>query len=290
MEICHLSKWEKYILDYARSEDCDGSKIKIPSDIAKAMWIDHTPTTEYIEVDQKLYRNMIFEQGHVSNLILLYAIAGREYDKVRLDLTMCLMDYTTSSIPYFTEWKDAAWLDEIYFEKIATFRSLLPLITKWIRHPYTSDDYKKFQYILPVYLLLGDYTKIPDSRRELRMCMYDVIAGTNFIGDSTWQDVYYDISRSGKVFRSMVKHADRFFDINKDVDSRTLFEKIIQKSTVTPKRIFEDVGNWLAFGAYITLLSKYQRYTLNADGFNEARVLIAKEASKLFLQFREKLG
>ena len=291
MEICHLVDWEKFILDYARSESCEGSKIRIPFSMAKEMRLASESECDIVEVDEPKFRKCIFEQGHVSNLIVLYAISGKEYDKVRLDLTMCLIDYVVDNIPQFSDWEGTGWVDELYSGKGVSLKSLLPLIVKWIRYDYTNDDYKKFQYILPLYLFLGDYKQIPETRRELRMCMYDIVAGTNFVGDPTWQDVYYDISRSGKVFRAMVKYADSLFHEEVVESKNTSFiKKLIDKPKTTSEQTIQRVGNWLAFCAYITLLSKYQRYSLNADGFRDARLFVAKEAAQMFLKIRDKIG
>lgn len=290
MDICHLEQWEKFILDHARSESCEGSKIRIPFDVAKEMRMVAESNEEYVEVDQTEYRKRIFEQGHVSNLIVIYAILGKDYDKVRTDLTSHLIDYVTETNPIFSDWKQTDWIEDLYSGKRASMRSLLPMIVKWMRYPYTNDDYKKFQYVLPLYLLLGDFKRMPDSKRELKMCMYDIVAGTNFIGDPTWQDVYYDISRSGKIFKSMVKHADNLFCCKDNHANKSIFDRLLGKSYETPTHVLEHVGNWLAFCAYITLVSKYQRYSLNAKGFSDAKVFISTEASRLFLKFREKLG
>ena len=298
MNDCHLELWERYILDHARCESCEGAKIEIPLDVAKEMriyanatiYVDTGDYGDTVEVDQPEYRKRIFEQGHVSNLIVLYAILGKKYDKVRIDLTCRLIEYITSSITLFSDWKNSDWIEKLCSGKTITLDALLPMVVKWIRYPYTNDEYKKFQYLIPLYLLLGDYKHVPESRKELRLCLYDIVAGTNFVGDPTWQDVFYDISRSGKVFKEMVEHADDLFSTVSVNNNRFFFDKLLRRKRSIPEHVLRRVGNWLSFCAYITLVSKYRRYALNAEGFRDAKGFVSIEASRLFLEFREKLG
>ena len=156
----------------------------------------------------------------------------------------------------------------------------------------TDAEYIRYQQILPFYFYLGDYTKLPKTRMELRTCMYSLLSGTLIFGDKSWQGVYYDISKARFVFRNMVIHADELFSLDK-----TRLQKQVNWLTFTvfknngdDEQIRHDVGNWLAFGAYITLLSKYQRYALNAEGFKDAKSFVGAEVTNYYRKLRERIG
>ena len=267
--------------------------LDIPTELASAISLTtDTNTSTMTSVKHADYWHAIFSQGHVSSLILLYAIGGKKYDNVRYDLTLCHLDYIVNhEKSIFAEWKDASWLDDLFKGKIS-MSQVFPMMTKWLRAEIPDSDFIRYQQMLPLFLYLGDYTKLPDSRLELRTCMYGLVGGTFTIAGNSWKDVYYDISKSRHVFKVMVKYADSLFArdsarIRKKRNWLSMFS--FWKNRVDDS-IYQKVGNWLAFCAYITLLSKYQRYALNAEGFKDAKSFVGAEVSKQFLKIRERIG
>ena len=292
MDIPHLDLWEKYILAHARCQPQKGAEMEIPTELAKAMSLGKPEiTSETTLVDHGDYWNAIYSQGHVSNLILMYAIAGKKYDNVRYDLTLCHTDYLLNNEPAFSDWKEATWINDL-FEKPISMRVILPMMIKWLRLQDPESAMIRYQQILPLYLYLGDYKQLPTKRIECRITMSGLLSGTFIFGDTSWQGVYYDISRSRIVFKSMVKYANRIFadaekTHNKKLNLFRLFGIGRYKEDLAT---YQKVGNWLALCAYITLLSKYQRYSLNAEGFKDAKSFVSTEATRNFLILREKIG
>jgi hypothetical protein len=88
----------------------------------------------------------------------------------------------------------------------------------------------------------------------------------------------------------MIRYADSLFNYKLAKTKKCFIARIFEKPKLTLKSVIQNVGNWLAFCAYITLLSKYQRCSINVDGFTDARSFVSKEASRMFSMFREKLG
>lgn len=291
MDIPHLDLWEKYILTHARCQPED-VQLDIPTELAFAMGLtDSNNVSTMTSVNYTDYWKAIFSQGHVSNLILLYAMAGKKYDNVRYDLTLCHLDYIVKyEKSVFKEWEDACWISDLFKGKIS-MQQVFPLMIKWLQKEIPEEVFIRYQQMLPLFLYLGDYTKLPDSRLELRTCMYGLVGGTFTIAGNSWKDVYYDISKSRHVFKVMVKYADSMFarDSRKRKKRSWLSMFSFWKNRVDDS-IYQKVGNWLAFCAYITLLSKYQRYALNAEGFKDAKSFIGTEVSRQFLKIREQIG
>jgi len=289
MDIPHLDLWEKYILAHARSQPQKGAKMEIPTELAKAMSLSKVGMeTESTIVDHFDYWNAIFSQGHVSNLLLMYAIAGKKYDSVRYDLTLCHLDYLLNHEPAFADWKDNNWTKHLFDGK-ASLITLLPMITKWLRTKEPDDTMVRYQQILPLYLYLGNYTQLPTKRLECRICMSGLLSGAFLFGDTSWQGVYYDISRSRIVFPTMVKYTNTIFS---EDEQRQKKHNWLRYFGYRPHNdaLYQRVGNWLSLCAYITLLSKYQRYSLNAEGFKEAKQFVGAEFTRNFLILREKIG
>lgn len=242
-------------------------------------------------VDHTLYWDAIYSQGHVSNLILLYAIGGEKYDNVRFDLTLCHLNYVLDHEETFSDWKDAYWLEDVFSEH-PSMKTLLPMMLKWLKNELPEEQAIRYQQILPFYLFLGDYTKVPEGRIEQRMSMNSLISGTIYFGDTSWKGVYYDISRSRSIFRSMVERADYMF-ARDEMTNKKKFNWLsifgLRKNR-PDESIYCKVGNWLAFCAYITLLSKYQRYSLNAEGFKDAKPFIGAVATQYMHKLRELIG
>ena len=242
-------------------------------------------------IDHTLYWDAIYSQGHVSNLILLYAIGGEKYDNVRFDLTLCHLNYVLDHEEAFSDWKDAYWLEDVFFE-YPSMKILLPMILKWLKNELPEEQAIRYQQILPFYLFLGDYTKVPEGRIEQRMSMNGLISGTIYFGDTSWKGVYYDISRSRSIFRSMVERADYMFARDEMMNKKKFNWLSIfgLRKNRPDESIYCKVGNWLAFCAYITLLSKYQRYSLNAEGFKDAKPFIGAVATQYMHKLRELIG
>ena len=111
-------------------------------------------------------------------------------DKSRMKLTEALLDYAIGIYPEFKEWNNATWIPKLLSGDVS-LHTLCPLITKWI-HGYDGKNIPRyFQYILPLYLCLGDYKLMPVEVKELKLVYYAIIASTCHIGDSTFQDVLY---------------------------------------------------------------------------------------------------
>ena len=290
MDIPHLDLWEKYILAFARCQPQKGLDIEIPTGLAKAMSLVKSEVgTESTVVDHATYWDSIYSQGHVSNLILMYAIAGEKYDNVRLDLTLCHLEYLLSHEPAFEDWKDATWVNSI-FDSVVSMNVLLPMMTKWLKLEAPEDVMVRYQQILPLYLYLGDFKQLPTKRKECRIIMSGLLSGAFIFGDTSWQGVYYDISRSRVVFKGLVKYADSIF-AEKEPEKKFSLLKLFGIHDHKSERVtYKRVGNWLALCAYITLLSKYQRYSLNAEGFKDAKSFVRTEVTRNFLILREKIG
>ena len=292
MDIPHLDLWEKYILAHARCQPQQGSFIELPVEVAKAMSLVKTEeSASTVTVDHGVYWNAIFSQGHVSNLILLYAIGGKQYDNVRYDLTLCHLAYLLDNEPAFADWKDAMWLNKIFDNK-TSIQVLAPMMVKWLRDPISEEDAIRYQQALPLYLYLGDFTATPQERLECRNGLYGLVSGTFMFGDVSWKGVYYDISKSRSVFKWMVGYADQLIakDNEKYQKKHNWFKFLIFRRSNCGDAIYQRVGNWLSFCAYITLLSKYQRYALDAEGFRDAKKFVGTEVTRYYEILREKIG
>ena len=252
---------------------------------------NHGNDASVATVDHAEYWKAIFSQGHVSNLILLYAIGGKRYDNVRYDLTLCHLAYLLDNEPAFADWRDTQWLSDV-FNNRPTMNVIAPMMVKWLRDPISEKEAIRYQQALPLYLYLGDFTKIPQERLECRNGLYGLVSGTFMFGDVSWQGVYYDISKSRAVFRWMVCYADRLFaeDNAKYKKKYNRINLFTFGKSVSSDSICQRVGNWLSFCAYITLLSKYQRYALNAEGFKDAKKFVGTEVTRYYKILREKIG
>lgn len=292
MEIPNLDLWEKYILTHARCQPQKGALIEVPLSICKVMMLPcDTQSGDTVSIDHSTYWHAIYSQGHVSNLILLYAIGGREYDNVRYDLTLCHLNYILENEPSFADWRDADWIRN-FFNTEKDLYKILPLMIKWLKPATSEEQFVRYQQILPLYLYLGDYTKFPKQRVEQRHCLNCLMSGRFIMGDTTWQGVYYDISRSRIWYKLMVQRADSMIaEDNSKMQKRFDFLSFIGfRRKNNNSAICHKVGNWLAFCAYITLLSKYQRYALPVEGLQDAKAFVGAEVTRYYQKLREYIG
>ena len=271
-----ISQWEEYVLKYVEVPDGDDQLIRVPLRLAHLMRLDYDDSNDgTVTVISSDYKTALFHQGHVSNYILFLTILGEPYLRQRDYLIEKLFEYVTNHLEQFKEWKSAYWFKELISKKI-TLSSFLPLVTKWKFMNYKSLESREYQYILPLYLLLGNHEIIPDGLTVSRIAYNGMIISTCHIGDGTWNENVCDVSLSRLAFQDIISQIDRIFYMpTKTIKVSGLSVTLKQEKKHTPTSVLvKRAGDLLSFGAYITLLSKYARFSLP---LGETPILIKQE-------------
>lgn len=277
-----INVWEKNVLPFIRSQDMN-VLFEISERLDSETKLRQTKTTidtSLVEVNAEQFSKNLFLQGHVSNLILLYAMAGKPFENRRRELTKYLIDFTvTSFTPCLT---DRKWTTSVFTNKI-NVQILAATMQLWSRSD-PKELPKYFQNFIPLFLLFGDYKTVPVKRRPLEIAYQTLIAGTCKIESKTWRDVAADSSISIVMFHSIVKEANKLLMVPEKMikignHTATIFSDNLS-SQENEKKIIE-VCNWLSFGAYITLLSKYARYNLSINEQCDTQKSIMEERTKI---------
>ena len=271
-----LNQWSDYILKYVELPDEDDQLIRVPHHLASLMKIDSDKLDEdMVTVIGGEYKNALFSQGHVTNYILFLTILGEPYLKLRNYLIQKQFEYVTIHLESFKEWQNVQWINELLNGSV-TMNAVLPLMTKWLYADTNQLETRKYQHILPLYLLRGEYTVVPSGLRVSRFAYNGMIISTCHIGDNTWYENICDVSLARIAFFDIVKQADQIFYIHprpiKICGVPVMFK--YDRKNVPSEKLIERAGNLLSFGAYITLLSKYARYSLP---LGDTKLLIQKE-------------
>lgn len=280
--------------------------VEVPQFIAKGMWIKEVTLKNSASVDGNCFvdvrqvQDAIFRQGHVSQLITMYAHLelvdrhnAREWRNKRKCLTKALMEFAKREIPCISHWEIDTWMEELLSGKV-TVQSMATVMRPWLNLPENDAERKMLQYILPLFLFLGDYSAIPESKTVLKHLRYVIVGSISYLGANTWRGTFYDDSHSTKLFPSVVKDVDRLFVLDR---KKSKINNVIVEFFVKPKsenrtlpRLLKQAGNWLSFGAYITLVSKYARYSLpNANGDMKIADALKQVQSKYYKELTNKL-
>ena len=207
-----ISLWEEYVLKYIEVPDDDDQLIRVPIRLVSPMLLDfdNLQNDDTVTVIASDYKKALFHQEHVMNYILFLTILGEPYLKKRDYLIEKQFEYVTNHLDQFKEWKSAYWFKELTSKQI-TFRSFLPLVTKWKFMDYTNPISREYQYILPLYLLLGNHQVVPQGLTVSRIAYNGMIISTCHVGDGTWNENVCDVSLSRIAFQDIVKQIDRIF-------------------------------------------------------------------------------
>jgi len=276
-----IKQWEDLILPFIKTTNVGGS-ISIPKKIFADLWLKQEvmkdDSISESVVSSSEFSTSLFQHGYISNLILLYAIAGAKYDATRRDLTKLLLNFTVSShMPILA---DCLWTTTL-FEKGVNIQILASLMHIWSGIPNGEKPKDYYQNFIPLFLLLGDYKSLPAKRKQLDIAYQALITGTCRIESQSWRDVTLDASIGNRMFQMAVAEANKIFSAP---DQRIkIGKRIISITPDTNPDIsdkLQEACNWMSFSAYITLLSKYARYSLSF-GDCDTRNTIIEERTKM---------
>lgn len=279
-----IELWEKYILPYVRYAGASDEIIEMPVFLTDAMGfkrdqkgVQDPNCSLLFAVD---FKNALLHQGHVSALILLYAMGGKEYDSKRRYLTESVLQHAIQEIPAIASWEGQPWIEKLFTNQI-DLEVLVPLMSFWNQPEPADLVFRSYQYILPLYLFLGDYIVCQSSHRYIQACHQALVVSLCYLGDPSWRDVLCDLTVSRKTFGNIVQAVDeQFYVREKPIIVRGKYINIRMKDRV-PKQdaIIQSAKDRLSFGAYITLLSKYARYMLP---IGNSLTLIKREMTRNF--------
>lgn len=280
--------------------------IEIPKFIAKGMWLSEItvksgqPRDGYCYVDIVKFQDAIFRQGHVSQMITMFAYLEKMRHKEasfwkekRRRLTEVLIEFAKREISCLKDWDLEKQVDGILHGNI-TLNSLAMVMRPWLYIPQSDAERKMLQYILPLFLFLGDYTITPDAKSMLKQLRYVIVGSISYLGANTWRGTFYDDSHATRLFPEIVKVVNKLFAMDrKSVRVKGLLVRLFIKPKNENKalpRLLQQAGNWLSFGAYITLVSKYARYSLpNESGIMQVADIFKQEKTKYYTDLTNKL-
>lgn len=285
----------------------DPLHVEVPDFIAKGMWLteikvkDGVAREGYCFVDVMKLQDALFRQGHVSQVITMLAYLEKRcsgsqktiWRQQRKCLTMALMEFTKREIPSTSNLFSGTQVERI-INGNADVQSFAAAMGIWLRLPENVAERKMLQYILPLFLFLGDFTEIPDRKRILTAMRYVIVGSISHLGANTWRGTFYDDSYSTKLFPCIVQEADKLFTASRRrMKINNVLVQFLTFTTGEKKalpRLLTQAGNWLSLGAYITLVSKYARYSLpNASGKMEVADLFKSEQAKYYSELTSKL-
>ncbi len=260
-----IDMWANQVLKYVELPDDDESTIRVSYPIALSMQIKHgeIDLKDRVTVVGSEYKKALFKQGHVMNYILFLSILGEPYLKIRNYLIEKQFEYVTTNLDPFKDWQNCYWFKELISGKV-TLDSLLPMVTKWYNLDVKSLESRVFQYILPVYLLLGNYTNLPGGLTVTRVAYNGMVVSDCHLYSESVDDIIYDVSYARYAFLNLVKQLDRIFYMSTKSIKISGYSVALKSDwrKVNSSTLLKRAGDLLSFGAYITLLSKYARYSL----------------------------
>lgn len=260
-----IDMWANQVLKYVELPDDDENTILVSYPIALSMQIKHgeIDLKDKVTVTGSEYKKALFRQGHVMNYILFLSILGEPYLKIRNYLIEKQFEYVTTNLDPFKDWQNCYWFKELIGGKV-TLDSLLPMVTKWYNLDVKSLESRVFQYILPMYLLLGNYTNLPEGLTVTRVAYNGMVVSDCHLYSESVDDIIYDVSYARYAFLNLVKQLDRIFYMPTKSIKISGYSVALKSDwrKVNSSALLKRAGDLLSFGAYITLLSKYARYSL----------------------------